>query len=59
MVPMGGAKNRSLINEHFLLSTYFLIAQTYKRMYLITEVYGDACDCMSLYVAFIVHMLYT
>ena len=37
---MGGAINRSFINAHFLLSIYFLTAQTYKRMCLITRVYG-------------------
>ena len=39
-VPMGGAINRSFISAHFLLSTYFLTAQTCKRMCLITRVYG-------------------
>ena len=40
-VPMGGAINRSLISAHFLLSAYFLTVQTYKRMRLITRVYGN------------------
>ena len=37
---MGGAINRPFISVQFLLSTYFLTAQTYKRMRLITQVYG-------------------
>ena len=37
---MGGAVNCSFISAHFLLSTYFLTAQTYKCMCLITRVYG-------------------
>ena len=37
---MGGAINRSFISAHFLLSAYFLTAQTYKHMRLITRVYG-------------------
>ena len=39
---MCGAINRSFINTHFLLSAYFLTAQTYmyKHMCLITRVYG-------------------
>ena len=37
---MGGARNRSFISAHFLLSAYFLAAQTYKCMRLITRVYG-------------------
>ena len=36
---MGGAINCSIINTRFLLSTYFLTAQTYKHMHLITRVY--------------------
>ena len=39
-VLMGGAINRSFISAHFLLSTYFLTAQTYKHMHLITQVYA-------------------
>ena len=38
---MGGAINRSFISAHFLLSLYFLTAQTYKHMRLITRVYGN------------------
>ena len=41
---MGGAINRPFISAHFLLSAYFLTAQTYKRMHLITRVYG-ICKC--------------
>ena len=37
---MGGAINRSFISAHFLLSAYFLTVQTYKRLRLITRVYG-------------------
>ena len=40
VILMGGAVNRSFISTHFLLSAYFLTAQTYKRMRLITQVYG-------------------
>ena len=39
-VPMGGAINHSFISVHFLISAYFLTVQTYKRMRLITRVYG-------------------
>ena len=39
---MGGARNCSFISAHFLLSAHFLAAQTYKRMRLITRVYGIA-----------------
>ena len=39
-VPMGSAINRSFISARFLLSAYFLTAQTYKHMCLITQVYG-------------------
>ena len=39
-VPMGDAINRSFISTHILLSAYFLTAQTYKHMRLITRVYG-------------------
>ena len=42
LVPMGGAINRSFISAHFLLSAYFLTAQAYKHMCLITRVYGNA-----------------
>ena len=45
---MGGARNRSFISAHFLLSAYFVAAQTYKRMRLITRVYGIyAVGCVS------------
>ena len=47
-VPMGGAINRSFMSAHFLLSTYFLTVQTYKRIRLITQVYGTVIgqlDC--------------
>ena len=37
---MGGARNRFFKSAHFLLSAYLLVAQTYKRMRLITRVYG-------------------
>ena len=37
---MGGAIKRSLISAYFLLSAYFLTAQSYKRMCLTTRVYG-------------------
>ena len=37
---MGGAIKRSLISAYFLLSAYFLTAQSYKRMRLTTRVYG-------------------
>ena len=37
---MGGATKRSLISAYFLLSAYFLTAQSYKRMRLTTRVYG-------------------
>ena len=37
---MGDARNRYFISAHFLLSAYFLAAQTYKRMRLITRVYS-------------------
>ena len=41
-IPMGGTIDRSFtcISAHFLLSAYFLTAQTCKRMCLITQVYG-------------------
>ena len=39
-IPMGSAINHSFISAHFLLSAYFLTVQTYKRMHLITQVYG-------------------
>ena len=41
VVLMGSAINRSFISAHFLLSAYFLTVQTYKRMRLITRVYGN------------------
>ena len=34
---MGGATKRSFISAYFLLSAYFLTAQTYKRMRLTTK----------------------
>ena len=37
---MGGATKRSFISTYFLLSAYFLTAQSYKRMRLTTRVYG-------------------
>ena len=37
---MGGAINSSFISKHVLLSTYFLTAQTYRNICLITQVYG-------------------
>ena len=37
---MGGAIMCSLISAYFLLSTYFLTTQSYKRMRLTTRVYG-------------------
>ncbi len=37
---MGGAINRSFISAHFSISAYFLTTQTYKRMRLLTRVYG-------------------
>ena len=37
---MGGATKRSLISAYFLFRAYFLTAQSYKRMRLITRVYG-------------------
>ena len=37
---MGSAVNHSFINAHFLLSAYFLTAQTNKCMHLITRVYS-------------------
>ena len=37
---MGGAIKCSLIRAYFLLSAYFLTAQSYKRMRLTTRVYG-------------------
>ena len=40
-VQMGGATKRSLISAYFLLSAYFLTAQSYKRMRLTTRVYGN------------------
>ena len=40
VVPMDGVTNRSFISAHFLLSTYFLTAQSYKCMRLIIWVYG-------------------
>ena len=39
-VPIGGATKRSFISTYFLLSAYFLTAQSYKRMRLTTRVYG-------------------
>jgi hypothetical protein len=41
---VGGAINRSFTSAHFSISAYFLTAQTYKRMRLITRVYGIVCD---------------
>ncbi len=41
--------NRSYISTHFLLSAYFLIAQTYKRMHLITQVYSITKDYHSIF----------
>ena len=38
---MGGATKRSFISAYFLLSAYFLTAQSYKRMRLTTRVYGN------------------
>ena len=40
---MGGATKRSFISAYFLLSAYFLTAQSYKCMCLTTRVYGIAC----------------
>ena len=40
-VLMGGAINRSFISAQFSISAYFLTVQTYKRMRLITRVYGN------------------
>ena len=37
---MRSAIKRSLISAYFLLSAYFLTAQSYKRMHLTTRVYG-------------------
>ena len=37
---MGGATKRSFISAYFLLSAYFLTAQSYKHMRLTTQVYG-------------------
>ena len=37
---MGGAINGSFMSTNSLLSTYFFTSQTYKRMRLITRVYG-------------------
>ena len=50
---MGGAINCSFISTQFLLSAYFLTAQTYKHMRLITRVYCNlflisACLCQNL-----------
>ena len=45
---MGGAINHSFISAHFLLSVYFLTAQTYKRMCLITRIYGISHQKFSL-----------
>ena len=42
---MGGAINCSFISAHFSISTYFLTAQTYKHMRLITQAYGTAARC--------------
>ena len=39
-VQMGGATKHSFISAYFLLSAYFLTAQSYKRMRLTTRVYG-------------------
>ena len=39
-VQMGSATKRSFISAYFLLSAYFLTAQSYKRMRLTTRVYG-------------------
>ena len=39
-VQMGGVTKRSFISAYFLLSTYFLTTQSYKRMRLTTRVYG-------------------
>ena len=38
---MGSAINHSFISTHFLLSIYFLTAQTYECMCLIVQVYSD------------------
>ena len=35
---MSGAINHPVISTHFLLSTYFLTAQTYKRMHVLNNV---------------------
>jgi hypothetical protein len=35
-----GAINRSFINAHFSINAHFLTTQTYKRMRLLTGVYG-------------------
>ena len=40
-VPMGSGINRAFISAHFLLSAYFVTAQTYKHMCSITRVYGS------------------
>ena len=42
---MSSAINHSFISAHFLLSTYFLTAQTYECMHLIVQVYGDFDVC--------------
>ena len=44
-VQMGGATKRSFISAYFLLSAYFLTAQSYKRMRLTTRVYGLLREC--------------
>ena len=46
---MDGAINCSFISAHFLLSTYFLTAQTYKRMRFITRVYGSYIDKLEVH----------
>ncbi len=56
---MGGAINRSFISAHFFICTYFLTAQTCKRMHLITRVYGISDNllasymCVNMYQGFI------
>ena len=47
-VQMGGATKRSLISAYFLLSAYFLTAQSYKRMRLTTRVYGMMISQMEI-----------
>jgi thiol:disulfide interchange protein len=53
---VGGAINLSVISAHFTQGTYFLIAQTYKRIHLITRVYGIGYAV--LFSALVLRVLY-